>query len=192
MILTAALLACAVNIHPVTTKAVISVESGFDPLALNINGWAGPKPHPSSVEDAARIARSFIDRGYRVDIGPMQIDSDNLRKLGVTVEQVLDPCKNLEVGATILQGDYARAVALFGEGQYALRVALSLYNTGKLWLGFANGYVARYYGRLTVPALTIATEPRARPSPPAIPAVLRPYNAGTAVYTRVALNVGVQ
>lgn len=192
MILTAALLACAINVHPVTTKAVISVESGFDPLALNINGLVGPKPHPSSVEDAARIARSFIERGYRVDIGLMQIDSDNLPKLGVTIEQALDPCKNVSAGATILQADYVRAVAQFGEGQHALRCALSAYNTGTFWRGFANGYVARYYGRLTVPALTIATEPRARPSPPAIPAVLRPYNAGTSVYTRVALNVGVQ
>jgi type IV secretion system protein VirB1 len=38
-------------------------------------------------------------------------------------------------------------VQTLGEGQAALQAALSAYNTGDFARGFANGYVARYYGR---------------------------------------------
>ena len=38
----AALLACALNVHPVTLEAIVRVESGGNPLALNVNTLAGP------------------------------------------------------------------------------------------------------------------------------------------------------
>ena len=76
----AALLACALNVAPVTLEAVIGVESGGNPLALNVNGLAGPQPRAGTPDEAATIARRYIAAGYSVDIGLMQINSRNLRR----------------------------------------------------------------------------------------------------------------
>jgi type IV secretion system protein VirB1 len=85
----------------------------------------------------------------------MQVNNRNLPALGYTVEQVLDdPCTNIRAGAAVLTADYAAAVRTHGEGQLALQAALSAYNTGDFYRGFANGYVARYYGPGGAPALT--------------------------------------
>ncbi len=90
----ASLLACAPNVAPATLEAVISVESGGNPLALNVNGLAAQPPPARDVPEAAPVAASFIARGYSVDLGLMQVNSRNLVELGLTVHQVLDPCTN--------------------------------------------------------------------------------------------------
>jgi type IV secretion system protein VirB1 len=191
----ATLLACAVNVAPVTLEAIIQVESGGDPLALNVNRLVGPQPHPATLADAVTLARGYIARGYSVDLGLMQVNSRNLAALGTTIEQVLDPCTNISSGAAILAANYAEAVQSRGEGQGALQAALSAYNTGNFYRGFANGYVAKYYGRDAVPALAggerqatamAASAKHAAPVPPP-----NPYTADTQVYVREAMNVHV-
>ena len=192
----AALLACAMNVAPVTLEAIVRVESGGDPLAINVNHLAGPQPHPATRAEAVRIAQSYVARGYSVDLGLMQVNSRNLAALGYSIEQILDPCTNIKGGAAILTADYAEAVRSRGEGQRALQAALSAYNTGSFYRGFANGYVAKYYGPNGVPALTddirqatlmaAATKRTAPPSPP------NPYTAETQIYVREASNVHVE
>jgi type IV secretion system protein VirB1 len=92
----------------------------------------------------------------------MQVNSRNLAELGYTIEQVLDdPCANIRAGAAVLSADYAAAVRTHGEGQAALQAALSAYNTGDFYSGFANGYVARYYGPASIPVLTKRVSPNA-------------------------------
>ncbi len=185
----AALLACAANVAPVTLEAVMRVESGGNPLALNVNHLAGPQPHPATLAEAAAIAHGYVTRGYSVDLGLMQVNSRNLAALGSTIEQVLDPCVNLRAGAAILTANYAEAARSRGEGQSALRAALSAYNTGSFYRGIANGYVAKYYGPSGVPALAgdvpqavltaaAVKHAAALPSPP------NPYTADTQVYVR--------
>jgi type IV secretion system protein VirB1 len=189
----AALLACALNVAPVTLEAVIGVESGGNPLALNVNGMAGPQPRAGTPDEAATLARQYIAAGYSVDIGLMQINSRNLPALGATVEQVLDPCANIRSGATILTADYVQASQRFAPGQPALQAALSAYNTGNFSRGFENGYVARYYGRATIPSIAgIAAAPVVwRATPPPAPAI-NPYTADINVYQREATNVPIQ
>jgi type IV secretion system protein VirB1 len=184
----AALLACAANVAPVTLEAVIRVESGGNPLAINVNHLAGPQPHPATPAEAVATAQSYVARGDSVDLGLMQVNSRNLAALGTTIEQVLDPCANVKAGAAILTANYAEAVRSRGEGQAALQAALSAYNTGSFYRGFANGYVARYYGPGGVPALAggvqqavltaEAAKRAASPKPP------NPYTADTQVYVR--------
>jgi hypothetical protein len=108
----ALLLACAPNIAPATLEAVIRVESGGNPLAINVNGVRVQPPPATSAAEAARIAESYILRGYSVDVGLMQVNSRNLVALGMTVERVLDPCTNIRSGAAILAADYAEAARL--------------------------------------------------------------------------------
>jgi type IV secretion system protein VirB1 len=64
-----------------------------------------------------------VGRGDSVDMGLVQINSKNLPALGLTVEQVFDPCTNMAAGAHILATGYQKAGSLGG--------ALSIYNTGR-------------------------------------------------------------
>lgn len=192
----AALLACAVNVAPATLEAVIGVESGGNPLALNVNHLEGRQPHAGTPDEAATLARQYIAAGYSVDIGLMQINSRSLAGLGYTVEQALDPCTNIRGGATILTANYVQASQRFAPGQPALEAALSAYNTGTFWRGFENGYVARYYGRPTIPSTTliapIAATTMVTPAAPAQATAINPYTADINVYQREATDVPIQ
>ena len=185
------LLACALNVAPVTLEAIVSVESGGNPLALHVNGLMGPQPHPATLADAVDLAERYIRLGYSIDLGLMQVNSRNLAALGYSIAQVLDPCTNIEGGARILTADYAAAARIHGEGQAALQTALSLYDTGDFARGFGNGYVARYFRPGGVPALagglaavTEASLPRQ--------ATPNPYTADTQIYRREAMNIHVE
>lgn len=184
---------CAADVAPYTIEQVIKVESRGDPLAINVN----PKTVPivkdgkkigikkvsfqlpiqiTNLQDAVTVAQLAIDAGYSVDMGYMQINSKNLPKLGYTVSEIFNPCNNLKAGSTILKEGYSRASAVMGEGQDALRTALSLYNTGDTQRGFSNGYVARYYNAGNVPVSSSKngeTESK--------PIVINPYTASTTI-----------
>jgi type IV secretion system protein VirB1 len=153
-VIAAALLACMPNIAPATLEAVIAVESRGDPLAIFDNttrrSW-----HPLDQAEAIALARRLVAAGHVVDLGLMQVDSGNLPALGLSIAQAFDPCTNIRAGGEILTRDYAYAVGLLGSGQAALKIALSLYNTGDAHRGFRNGYVARYYGRPAVPTVSL-------------------------------------
>ena len=182
----AALLACAANVAPITLQAVIEVESGGNPLAIHVNGIEA-QPVASDVAQAVQLAESYIVRGYSVDLGLMQVNSRNLSALGITVVQAFDPCRNISAGATILSADYANASRSRGPGQGALQAALSAYNTGDFYRGFANGYVARYYGRSAfAPTAMGSRVPR-----PAASAVPNPFTASTSIYSRMKLDARI-
>lgn len=145
---------CAPAVHPVTMGAIVHVESGGNPLALHVNGLPDRlQPHPATLDEAARTAEAWIARGASIDIGLGQVNNHNLSALGLTVREALAPCTNLRAAAQILAADYLGAARLVGEGQGALRMSLSAYNTGTYTRGFTNGYVARYLGGYTVPPL---------------------------------------
>lgn len=145
---------CAPQVHPKTMDAVVRVESHGRVLALNVNRLRPQPPQPATADEAVRTAETWIARGYSVDIGLGQISNLNLAALGLTVRAALDPCANLRGSAEILAANYAGAARRVGEGQAALLMALSAYNTGTYDHGFYNGYLARYAARHAVPALS--------------------------------------
>ena len=94
--ISAALLACAINVSPVTMDAIVRVESGYRPLALHVNHLAGPQPSPRTAEEAAATVRRYLALGYdSIDIGLAQVNSRNLARLGYSIEDALQPCKNI-------------------------------------------------------------------------------------------------
>ncbi|HHY0408108.1 conjugal transfer protein [Vibrio parahaemolyticus] len=139
---------CLFQVHPATATQIIQHESGGKPWALNVNALKGQTPpkfrQPNNQQDAIALAKQFIQQGHTVDLGLMQINSNNLPHYRVTLEQIFDPCTNLRVGSTILYEGYQRALSTTKNPQLALQKALSIYNTGNMHYGFQNGYVSRY------------------------------------------------
>ena len=137
---------CAPQIAPVTMSAIVQQESGGNPLSLHDN-TSGETYRPTSVAEAARIARELIASGHSVDIGLAQINSKNLPRLGLGVDQVLDPCANLHAAQTVLMEGWKRS----GD----LRATLSVYNTGKLHSPVGMDYGERVFGKagVVVPAI---------------------------------------
>ena len=179
----AALLACAVNVHPTKTlEAIIRVESGGNPLAIHVNNYSGPQPHPENVDDAVLLAKAFIARGYRVDLGIMQITDANLPGLGFTVEQAFDPCLNIKGGAAILTEFYSAAIARYAVGEPALEAAISAYDTGTFWRGFRNGYVPASVIGIPAVALRPLSRRLTQHCRPGMPGQV-PYAADTVAYT---------
>lgn len=123
--------------------AIIKVESGGNPLAININGSRRLTRQPRSKAEAQIWSEWLINRGYSIDMGLAQINSTNLSHLGVSVANMFDPCINIAAGARILTDNYAGAAQRYGQGQNSLQAALSAYNTGNHRAGFANGYVSK-------------------------------------------------
>jgi type IV secretion system protein VirB1 len=134
---------CAPGVAPSVLQAIIGTESGFDPLALHVNGNVRLRSPPKTAAQAARWADWLIQRGYSVDMGLMQINSRNLPALQLTPAGAFDPCQNIRAGAAILMAGYSQAAHSVGHSTKALLWAISAYNTGTFQGGFRNGYVAR-------------------------------------------------
>ena len=133
---------CAPGVAPSTIAAVVHTESKGFQFALNVNGVARQPVRPSSADAAAKVARAYVARGYSVDLGLGQINSRNMAALGLSWESVFDPCINIGAAGKVLAGNYQQ-VSRGRLPQEALRVALSMYNTGSRSGGFRNGYVSR-------------------------------------------------
>ena len=115
---------CAPGVAPETVLAIIQTESRSDPFALNANGGRQPA-RQNNAADAAATARRFVAAGYSVDLGLGQINSRNMRWLGLTWETVFDPCTNVAALGRVLTANYNSA-RVGRDPQTALRVALSM------------------------------------------------------------------
>lgn len=81
-------------------KSVSYVESGFKPYALDIDGRAY---FAKNYASAYYIARYFINEGYSVDIGLMQVNYNIwAKRLGMNLRSLLIPKDNVMAGAYIL------------------------------------------------------------------------------------------
>lgn len=137
--------ACALFVAPDTTESIIEKESGGNVFAVHVNGLdKRQQPTPVTAAAAVDAARYFITHGYSVDLGLMQVNSRNLGTFHASLADAFVPCRNIEMGATILAADYAEAARKTGPGLTALLAALSAYNTGNFYDGFLNGYVSQY------------------------------------------------
>lgn len=132
-------------ITPDLVKKIVDVESGGHPYAVHVNG-ADLSLKSSSAQEAEAVAQKYIQRGYSVDMGLMQVNSRNLPKLGFTVRDMFDPDKNIQAGKQIFAEFHRAASERYQDQHSVLRAALSAYNTGSFTRGIDNGYVARYTG----------------------------------------------
>src|SRR5260364_224315 len=144
-------------------------------MALNICLGSSEKPASQLLSEdfkgGHRYCKNADSNGHFVGIGLTQVNSQHLSRLGLTVEQLLDPCTNLRAGVWILTHFYIKALRQYKNPQSALLAAISAFNTGDFKSGFANGYVQKVMinAGITVPLLNI-TKPRRRLTTPASPA----------------------
>ncbi len=113
---------CAPRVSPVTLAALVAQESGGWPWTLDDDS-TGESFALTTRREAITLARSLIARGDSVDLGLAQINSRNLRWLGLDVRQALNPCTNLRAAQTVLLEGWTRSGG-------RLRQTLSLYHSG--------------------------------------------------------------
>jgi type IV secretion system protein VirB1 len=136
--LAAALRACAPASAPDTIAAIVEVESGGWPYAINDN-TARRSYRPGSRAEALRIADAALSARHSVDVGIAQVNSSNFRAFNVNAATMLEPCANLRVGSAILAGAYRVAAARYSGRPQALWHAIMAYNSGSIYAG--EGYV---------------------------------------------------
>ena len=134
---------CAPEIAPVTMKAIIRTESKGNRLAIGLNHNRHLRYQARNIKQATAWVNYLEEHNYNFDIGLAQINIKNVHKYGYRAKDMLEPCKNLQVAALILQHGYTLALNTSSNKQEALYKAISAYNCGNYQTGFNNGYVLR-------------------------------------------------
>lgn len=98
---------------------------------------------PSNAKEALEWIDYLIAWHVSVDLGLMQVSTNEATRRHIPTAALLDPCTNIRTGWAILSDDYELEVRTYGPGQAALQHALSRYNTGDTNRGIDNGYLAR-------------------------------------------------
>ena len=137
-------LACAPQVHADTARALVSVESAFNPWAIGVVGGALVR-QPRHRAEALATAKALQAAGWNFSVGLGQINVGNFERLGLTVETAFEPCVNLAAMQTVLAECFDRANGSASKAvhQVALRQALSCYYSGNFDTGFRHGYVRK-------------------------------------------------
>ena len=124
-----------------TLAAVISVESGFAPLSIRVDGRR-VEPAPKTKGEAVAIAVGFMDDGKSVALGLGGIDSGKLSRAGLSIVDAFDACRNVAGLAQLLDSELASARKVGPAGAAAERVALLRYGSNAA-SGSGAGYDVR-------------------------------------------------
>jgi type IV secretion system protein VirB1 len=138
--------ACAPQVDANTARALVALESSFNPYAIGVVGGSLAR-QPRHRAEALATATALQADGWNFSVGLAQINVRNLRRLGLSVATAFDPCINLTAMQTILGECFLRASSKAKTDspapQRALRRALSCYYSGNFATGFRHGYVGR-------------------------------------------------
>jgi type IV secretion system protein VirB1 len=157
---------CAPQVSPFTMAAIVRTESGFNPYAIGVVRGRLLR-EPSNVAEAVSTAHALAAEGWNFSAGLTQVSRANWSAYGLTERSVFEPCRNLAVGAAILQRCFEaarRAQTDTGFGpQVALRASLSCYASGNFSTGYRTGYVTR--------VVDSAGDQSVPPSPVVVPSI---------------------
>jgi type IV secretion system protein VirB1 len=135
-------MACAPAVHAETARAIVQVESAFNPWAIGVVGGALAR-QPSQRAEALATARALQASGWNFSVGLGQINLRNFGRLGLSLEAAFEPCTNLSAMQAVLGDCFERASAARTPPQRVLRKALSCYYSGTFTAGIRHGYVQR-------------------------------------------------
>ncbi|EAI7269715.1 TPA: lytic transglycosylase domain-containing protein [Campylobacter jejuni] len=162
------------NVDTQIIQKIIQVESNNQQYAININKVGSFIL--KNKKEASTLAKNFIQKGYSVDIGLMQFNSNNLKSSmfsNYNIDDLLDICKNIKAGSDIFYLAYETTNENLTKEE-RINQALSIYNTGNLNDGFNNGYVAKYNDYSFNPLLEKAKKSQTR-----ITLEYKPFNLQT-------------
>lgn len=131
---------CAPDVSKDTLQALIKTESSMNPLAIAVVG--GKVKQPSTLSDALALVKKLDDTGANYSLGLGQINVKNFNRLGVTAEEMFEPCKNLQAAQHILKECFVRAKGKDKSQGKQLGDALSCYYSGNEKTGY-KGYVQK-------------------------------------------------
>jgi type IV secretion system protein VirB1 len=149
--------ACAPLVHPATAHALVSVESAFNPNAIGVVSGALER-QPGNAKEAVATAVALKAQTRSFSVGLAQINIANFERLGLTIPEAFDACRNLTAMQTILGECFERAGS-DGAPQRTLRRALSCYYSGNFTTGFRHGYVARVVAAARSPSAGVRGPP---------------------------------
>ena len=136
---------CAPLVHPSTVRAIVATESRFNANAIGVVAGVLER-QPRNTAEALETARALRADGRNFSVGLAQINVRNLPRLGLSLRDAFDGCKNLAAMQTVLAHCFDRARVVTprtGSDQPVLRKALSCYYSGNFSSGLQLGYVRR-------------------------------------------------
>ncbi len=165
---------CAPDIAPDTMASVIEIESGFRPYAIAVVN--GPSFYPETYEEALLKINEIATQNVSFSVGLGQINNRNFERMGVTPEQMLDPCFNIKASAQVLGECYRRAIKEHDSQSDSLKAALSCYYSGNFITGIKQGYVDKVVrkGKERVPSIKIIQDFNDKPQRPLLEQASQP------------------
>lgn len=160
--------ACAPTVAPELMRAIVRVESGFNPHAIGVVGDALVR-QPATVAEAVATVRSLQRDGFNYSIGLAQVNQVHFKRLGWTsdLRKGFDACANLQAGARIFDSCLQEAIRKGypntqqtndGTTYTATAAALNCYYSGDHIRGARLGYVARVLGSNATAAISPKTQ----------------------------------
>lgn len=118
---------CAPAVAIETLAAVVSLESNFQPFNIRINSGLPLDRQPKSKAEAIETAATLVAEHQDVQLGLGGVGIEELRRLNLAISDAFDPCLNLKVTATLLDGYYRLALRAGAASGQADRVMLQSY-----------------------------------------------------------------
>jgi type IV secretion system protein VirB1 len=150
-------LSCAPQVHAATARALIHIESAFNPWAIGVVGGTLER-QPRNRAEALVTAKALQQAGWNFSVGLGQINVGNFTRLGLTLESAFEPCTNLRAMQTVLGDCFDRARTGSPRpmpNQTALHQALSCYYSGNFATGFRHGYVRKVVEAASIPGRSV-------------------------------------
>lgn len=132
---------CAPTMSSDILAAVVSMESGFAPLAIRINSDHRNADLPRNVAEAAESAARLITAGQSIDLGLGAVSPSDLESMGMSIADGFDPCTNLKATAQLLkQYRIAAHRAGFQETELDAVMVRAYFGRGEPRIGEIVGY----------------------------------------------------
>jgi type IV secretion system protein VirB1 len=146
------MMTCAPLVHPTTLRALIEVESGGNPYAVNVNypqalkdAGIAPPPfaQPHSAGEALGLTQRLLAQGLSASVGLAQINVEYPLERNLRISDLFDPCINLAVAQRVLlECDAEQAQRIVPNARARLRRTLLCYNAGDYTTGIRNHYAS--------------------------------------------------
>lgn len=126
--------ACDPYVESQLERELVKIESSGNEFAIGVVGGRLAR-QPRNVDEAIATALSLQAQGFNFSVGCRQVNKTNFQRYGLTIQTAFDPKTNSKAGADIYRECLTRATSTFGQGDTAVRAALSCYYSGNFTTG---------------------------------------------------------